>query len=254
MHQDSLSSTSLVTDSLGAQVGSTVKYLPFGETRSTITVPTDKLFTGQRLDSTGLYYYNARYYDPTIGRFISADTIVPNMANPQCLNRYSYCLNNPLSLTDSNGHDPYWDLLALAALSQQQNTVVTEAAAAAAISYAWTSGINPNRASESPLLQIVSIPGEVLGGTGLYASTPISKVTIIDVGLAGKSGDTRYFHFDYHKIGDIKVDHFNATAGPLTKFNHHILPKGTKGALSTFTKAAPVISLVVDGYDIYSSV
>jgi RHS repeat-associated protein len=34
-------------------------------------VPTDKKFTGQRLDGTGLYYYEARYYDPTIGMFAS---------------------------------------------------------------------------------------------------------------------------------------------------------------------------------------
>jgi len=55
-------------------------------------------------DNTGLYYYNARYYDPEIGRFISPDTIVPNPANPQSLNRYSYCLNNPLKYIDPSGH------------------------------------------------------------------------------------------------------------------------------------------------------
>jgi len=93
-----------MTDSLGTQVGSTVKYLPFGLARVTIDIPTDKLFTGQRLDSTGLYYYNARYYDPTIGRFISPDTMIPNPANPQCYNRYSYCLNNPLIYIDPSGH------------------------------------------------------------------------------------------------------------------------------------------------------
>ncbi|MDD5511664.1 MAG: RHS repeat-associated core domain-containing protein [Dehalococcoidales bacterium] len=69
------------------------------------TLDTDKLFTGQRLDDTGLYYYNARYYDATIGRFISADTIVPNYMNPQTLNRYSYCNNNPLKYIDPSGHD-----------------------------------------------------------------------------------------------------------------------------------------------------
>jgi RHS repeat-associated protein len=93
-----------MTDNAGNQIGTTVKYLPFGETRANVTVPTDKLFTGQRLDGTGLYYYNARYYDPAIGRFISADTVIPNMANPQCFNRYSYCLNNPLKYTDPSGH------------------------------------------------------------------------------------------------------------------------------------------------------
>ena len=92
-----------------------MKYLPYGVCRNSQPeiedFPTDKLFTGQRLDSTGLYYYNARYYDPTIGRFISADIIVPNQATPQAFNRYSYCLNNPLEYIDPSGYDAYLALL-----------------------------------------------------------------------------------------------------------------------------------------------
>ena len=38
-------------------------------------------YTGQRLDDTGLLFYNARYYDPALGRFISADTVVPGNAS-----------------------------------------------------------------------------------------------------------------------------------------------------------------------------
>jgi uncharacterized protein RhaS with RHS repeats len=49
-------------------------------------------------------YYGARYYDPAVGRFISADTLVPNPANPQTLNRYSYVNNNPILYTDPTGH------------------------------------------------------------------------------------------------------------------------------------------------------
>jgi hypothetical protein len=52
-----------------------------------------------------LYFYNARYYDPSLGRFLQADTIVPNPANPQSLNRYSYVLNSPLRYTDPSGHE-----------------------------------------------------------------------------------------------------------------------------------------------------
>jgi RHS repeat-associated protein len=66
---------------------------------------TDFTFTGQRAErGFGLMDYNARYYDPWLGRFISADTVVPNYTNPQALNRYSYVLNSPLSYTDPGGH------------------------------------------------------------------------------------------------------------------------------------------------------
>lgn len=62
-------------------------------------------YTGKELDSTtGLYYYEARYYDPTLGRFISADTIVPNPRDPQDLNRYTYVGNNPFRYTDPTGN------------------------------------------------------------------------------------------------------------------------------------------------------
>jgi RHS repeat-associated protein len=72
---------------------------------SVITADTDRLYTGQRFDAaTGLYYYNARYYDPTLARFISPDTIVPGVGDPQAWNRYAYVLGNPLRYTDPSGH------------------------------------------------------------------------------------------------------------------------------------------------------
>jgi RHS repeat-associated protein len=81
-------------------------YLPFGGTRwESGATPTDFQFTGQRKEAGfGLYDYNARYYDPLIGRFVSPDTIVPEAKNPQDLNRYSYTRNNPIRYTDSTGH------------------------------------------------------------------------------------------------------------------------------------------------------
>ncbi len=103
VHQDHLTGTSLTTDSSGDLVAR-VKYYPYGETRSSSgALGTDRMFTGQRLDGTGLYFYGARYYDPVLGRFISPDTLVPNYINPQSFNRYSYCLNNPLRYVDPSG-------------------------------------------------------------------------------------------------------------------------------------------------------
>jgi hypothetical protein len=49
-------------------------------------------------------YFRARYYSPLAGRFISADSIVPEAGNPQALNRYSYALNDPLRYIDPSGH------------------------------------------------------------------------------------------------------------------------------------------------------
>jgi hypothetical protein len=69
IHKDHLGGTSAASDNLGALVN-TIRYTPYGETRAG-DVSTDKKFTGQRLNATGLYYYNACYYDPTIGRFIN---------------------------------------------------------------------------------------------------------------------------------------------------------------------------------------
>jgi hypothetical protein len=53
-----------------------------------------------------LYYYVARWYDPAIGRFIQADTIVPNPASARGFDRYSYGFNNPLMYLDPSGHGP----------------------------------------------------------------------------------------------------------------------------------------------------
>ena len=49
---------------------------------------------------------NARYYDPELGRFIQPDTVIPDLSNPQSYNRYSYCVNDPLTLNDPNGKAP----------------------------------------------------------------------------------------------------------------------------------------------------
>ncbi|GJL64142.1 MAG: hypothetical protein NPIRA04_27960 [Nitrospirales bacterium] len=103
-HPDHLGSTSVLTDSSGASEQD-VAYDPYGDTRSnTGTADVAYKYTGKEQDnSTGLYFYEARYYDPILGRFISPDTIVPDPLDPQPFNRYSYVLNNPLKFTDPTG-------------------------------------------------------------------------------------------------------------------------------------------------------
>jgi RHS repeat-associated protein len=107
-HVDHLGSSSVITDGTGARK-ETITYYPYGEVRTdtsgTPVVNVPYKYTGQELDSsTGLYYYEARYYDPKLGRFISADTMVPSLLDPEALNRYTYARNNPLRYTDPTGH------------------------------------------------------------------------------------------------------------------------------------------------------
>jgi RHS repeat-associated protein len=70
-HKDRLGSTRSITDS-NKNIMAASTYQPFGETEA--EEGSEKyLFNGKERDSTGLYYYGARYYDPQIGRFIKRD-------------------------------------------------------------------------------------------------------------------------------------------------------------------------------------
>ncbi|MDP2654709.1 MAG: RHS repeat-associated core domain-containing protein [Candidatus Doudnabacteria bacterium] len=107
-HGDHLGGTNVVTD-WGGVIKEVVEYEPYGQfTRHddySAGQSVEHYFTGQRLDDeVGLYYYGARYYDAGLGRFITADTVVPNPNNPQEFNRYSYVLNNPVNRVDPSGH------------------------------------------------------------------------------------------------------------------------------------------------------
>ncbi|MGA2279421.1 MAG: RHS repeat-associated core domain-containing protein [Verrucomicrobiota bacterium] len=120
-HEDQLTSSSTLSDSLGNQTEVNA-YYPFGRTQTASPqagFQVSRRFTGQILDAeTGLYYYNARYYDPELGRFIQADTEIPDLSNPQSYNRYSYCLNNPLRYTDPTGHG-FWSTVSDALFSTE---------------------------------------------------------------------------------------------------------------------------------------
>jgi RHS repeat-associated protein len=61
-------------------------------------------YTGQKADGTGLLYYNARYYDPALGMFLSPDTVVPDAGTVIDYNRFLYARGNPLKYNDPSGH------------------------------------------------------------------------------------------------------------------------------------------------------
>ncbi|MCX6047961.1 MAG: FG-GAP-like repeat-containing protein [Chloroflexi bacterium] len=110
-HGDHLGSATVLVDPTG-QVVERQTYQPFGESRAPSSAQVaDYSYTGNELDEgIGLYYYGARYYDPSVGRFISVDPLYfeqpeKDLADPQALNLYSYVRNNPMRNIDPTGED-----------------------------------------------------------------------------------------------------------------------------------------------------
>jgi RHS repeat-associated protein len=110
---DHLGSVSVVTYAGGA-VAERDSYDSWGKRRhpsgaddpsGSIDSLTTRGFTGQEhLSEVGLIHYNTRLYDPLVGRFTSADSIVPHPGDPQSYDRYAYVRNRPLSAVDPSGH------------------------------------------------------------------------------------------------------------------------------------------------------
>lgn len=105
-HKDHLGSSTAMTNAQG-NIIETAMYMPFGGKRGDTGISVSGYkFTDQELDAeSGLYNYDARLYDPIVGRFISPDAIIPNAFYSQSHNRYSYCLNHPLKYNDPSGHE-----------------------------------------------------------------------------------------------------------------------------------------------------
>ena len=129
-HGDHLGSSNMITDDAGA-VYEHLEYFPYGETwveegGNSGNTPGYK-FTGKELDpETGLYYFGARYYDPVLSKWVSADPALgkflptgnkrrdqglPGMGGvykPVNLNLYHYAGNNPIILFDPDGEKTVW--------------------------------------------------------------------------------------------------------------------------------------------------
>ncbi|MCP5495502.1 MAG: hypothetical protein H7A23_13180, partial [Leptospiraceae bacterium] len=86
LHPDHLGSVRMITDAYGriAAIGDTgasnIRYKPFGEISRGNSYGPDIFrykYTAQQEDiESGLYYYNSRYYDPNIGQFLQADSVI----------------------------------------------------------------------------------------------------------------------------------------------------------------------------------
>lgn len=94
-HQDHLGSSVRLSDASGNEI-KRMGFMPYGENSfiSGAGLTPKYQYTGQEKDSTGLYYYGARFYDPELGRFLSLDPLGDD---------YCYANNNPIMFNDPSG-------------------------------------------------------------------------------------------------------------------------------------------------------
>jgi len=102
---DGLGSITSLTDSTGA-LAQTYSYDSYGNlTNSTGSITNPIRYTGREFDAeTSLYYYRARYYDPTTGRFLSEDKLRFGSGG---VHFYSYVDNNPNNFRDPSGRKKF---------------------------------------------------------------------------------------------------------------------------------------------------
>jgi RHS repeat-associated protein len=111
LHRDALGSTRWITDSHGRLVRR-LRYEPFG--RSIDEPPLRYRHAGEEVSERLTHLGGIRQYNNAIGRMMQPDSLIPDPANPQSLNRYAYVYNDPLAYTDPSGHWALpWELLDL---------------------------------------------------------------------------------------------------------------------------------------------
>ncbi|MBI2390153.1 MAG: VCBS repeat-containing protein [Deltaproteobacteria bacterium] len=106
-HADQLGSTRLITDAQGQAV-QRYDYAAYGAiVGATGATGNTRTFGGHELEvDSGLTFMRARFYDALLGRFVSADTLVPDVNNTQAFDRYAFAYGNPIVNADPSGHVP----------------------------------------------------------------------------------------------------------------------------------------------------
>ncbi|MBI5854034.1 MAG: RHS repeat-associated core domain-containing protein [Nitrospirae bacterium] len=215
-----------MTDNTGTQVEA-LTYYPFGQTRTNVPgtpVNVAHKYTGKELDNaTGLYFYEARYYDAILCRFISADTLVGNPKDPQDLNRYGYARNNPLKYTDPTGHFVEWVI------------------AVAIVAGAVTAGIQSDWNPKAVVLGAVIAGASAAAGSaaGIYVSSSLGAGALAGGVIGGIAGGLTYATLN-------QLAGNKANWGPSIAYGGVAggVAAGVGGAVSTFTDSQAVQAIV----------
>ena len=165
LHEDHVGSIVLITGAGGAVVDE-IRYDPFGAivSRQVAGSAVPVGFALGTVDASGLLYLHSRFYHPVFGRFVSPDSIVPDVFVPVAWNSYAYCANNPQTYADPSGR-AWWQILiaAIAIVALVALTIVTCGIAAPAAGVAAAAIGASVAAAEAGVYVAVGI-GLVAGG------------------------------------------------------------------------------------------
>jgi RHS repeat-associated protein len=183
MHPDALGSTRVVlTATFTIKFSS--DYKPYGVGYSITGSETFK-YTGKMSDSvTGLYYYGARFYDPTIGRFITQDSYSGKQVDPQSMDRYAYARDNPERFVDPSGH-----FIAETGAERQMETDVIAAGDVVLFTSAASTGYSDDRkVSYSASPTVVTIGAVAISGDVMLGREGVNQYSTETITLAGGGG------------------------------------------------------------------
>jgi RHS repeat-associated protein len=229
---DGLTSTTVMVNWAG--VVAAQLFAPYGQLRwSGGSMPTSFAFTGHRADSsTGLDYYNARYYDPQAGQFTSADTVLPGKGyDPAGLDRYAYVEDNPVTKQDVDGHCWPWCTMAIGAV------VGAVVSAAASVVTQVASGQQVNWCDVGKAALVGAAAGAI-GGLAGPSLTGLSGLAIragID-GVGSAAGQVVNNLLDHKPLMDGVLE--AGLTGAATSFGLGLVAKGATGLFRKI-RAAP---------------
>jgi RHS repeat-associated protein len=213
-------SSSVTTDANGVKTASAL-YKAFGETRfSAGNLGTDYKFTGQREEaSLGIYYFNARWFDPSLGRFTSPDSIVPTSTQgTQAWDRYAFVNNNPVRYNDPTGHT------AVADQDQSHENGQCDDSVTDCESGQLIPPLPPQKLKPCNLLECVLSAVSAIASVGTMDPVTLVPAMIIDVIVTIPSMILTLIDWEQGEISDLRFGLLEGTAfvglwpGPLGVF------------------------------------
>jgi len=206
-HTDHQGSVTVVTDESGGIV-SRLTYSAWGEMTAAQGSAPGYSYTGQRRDEeTEFLDYGPRLYDPSMGRFLQADSVVPAPHDPLSLDRYAYARNNPVLYVDPTGHE-FWRSFFASAAGVVAGSVVTamtgNPVAGAIVGGAVAGGLNAHLHGAS--LLGIAVGASIGAGAGwVSAGLPLFSESAASGWIAGTGiglGSTAYsvYRGDYADI------------------------------------------------------